>query len=174
MADESTQPELGPFPGAMGPHTVRAVERLKKGTPGDTATRDEMALVIGRECAPQTNGYGNVNSAIKHVERHYGIVWRWVTGNQHWLCLNDDERLDAADHGLKRHRRGIERELHVTGTIDPHNLTGERRRDLELTQAAAGMALLCASGGFRKRLAATGAARLQEPDATKLIELMKR
>jgi hypothetical protein len=174
MSDEPLKPDSGPRPGVLGLHTGRAVDHLKKGDVGDTVSRADMADIVGRDCMPHSLGYGNVNSAIRHVERVYGLVWRWMRDEQKWRCLNDDQRLESADHGLKRHRRGIKRELHVTATIDPNNLSDDRRRDFELTQAAAGAALLCASGGFRKRLKAIGNARLQEPDATKLIDLMKR
>lgn len=174
MTDENQKPQVGPFPGKMVPHTARAIERLKKGQPGDTVTRDEMAQVIGRDCATGTLGYGNVCSAIRHVLREYGIAWEWAKDLQAWKYLNDDERVTATEGQIHRGRRRAKHGLQIALTVDSKNLTDERRQDHELNQAAAGMALLCASGAFRKRLKATGIAQLQEPDPAKLIELMKR
>ncbi len=88
MTDEPIRPELGTF-GVMGPHTARAVERLKAGKPGDLLTRDEMATIIGRGCKTHELGYGNVNTAIRHTERHAGIVWRWDREAQALRCLSD-------------------------------------------------------------------------------------
>jgi hypothetical protein len=173
MADNS-KPDRGPFPGVMGIHTQRAVDALKKGTPGDTYTRREMAEIIGRQCDPNSLGYGNVQSAIRHVETNDGIIWRWDRSDKCWKCLDDDERLQSVDHGIKRHRRGIKREIRVTQTIDPQNLTEDRKRDLELTQIQALMSSQALSGGFHKRLKSNGDSQFREPEPTKLIELMKR
>ena len=174
MTDENQNPQVGPFVGQMGPHTARAIERLKTGKPGDTVTRDEMAQVIGRDCSNGSNGGGNVRTAIKRVLREYGIYWEWVKGIQAWRCQDDDEKVTAEEGKIRRSRRQAKGSLQIGVTIDSEKLTPERRRDHQLNQAAAGMGFLCQGGAFRKKLTASGFAQLQEPDPTKLIELMKR
>ncbi len=173
-SDSTPTPELGKFPGVMGPHTHRAVEKLKTGRPGDLLTRDEMATVVGRDCAVGSLGYGNVNSAIRHVEKYHGICWRWDREAQAWRCLNDVEKTKVQRACNQSSRRAARRGIVVGTTVDTSLLDEGARQEHNLNMSAAGMIYLCGGGAFRKRMEKIGVGQLREPDPAKLIEVMKR
>jgi hypothetical protein len=174
MTDQPFNPELGKFPGVMGPHTARAVEKLKDGKPGDLITRDQMATIIGRGCKTHELGYGNVNAAIKNVELAHGLVWRWDREVQAWRCLDDQQKMKVERSYTQQSRRKARRGLVVGGTVNQNNLTEDEQRDHQLNLSAAGMIYMCAGGAFRKRMATVGIGQLKEPEPSKLIELMKQ
>jgi hypothetical protein len=157
----------------MSPFTRWAVEFLKNGQPGDTVTRQRMSEIVTRECSVHGPGYGNVNSAIRHVEKVHGIVWRWCRERKAWACLTDPERVTETRSGLGRARRQTTRALHVATTVDAEKLDGNTRDEHRVNMATASMIHLCASGGFRKRLTEIKDSRLSQPDPRKLIDLMK-
>ncbi len=161
------------FPGIMGPHTAKAIERFKTGHAGDTFTRAQMADIIGRSCESQTNGYGNVNSAIIHVEREHGVIWRWDKGLQAWKCLHDHEKVVDVSGKIKRSRKLAKRAIRVATHTDTSRLTDDQRRDHNLNTAQAGLLYLFGGGPFRKRLERANLPNMHEPDATKVIDLMK-
>jgi hypothetical protein len=169
----SRNPDLGPFPGVMGPHTAKAVERLKTGQPGDALTRAQMADVIGRSCELHSNGYGNVNSAINHVEREHGVIWRWDKGLQAWKCLHDHEKVGDASGKIKRSRKLAKRAIRVAAHTDASKLSDDQRREHNLNTAQAGLLYLFGGGPFRKRLKQAALPNTHEPEVGKVIELMK-
>lgn len=165
----------GPFPGVLGPHTFAAVQRLKDGKPGDSFTPEEMEQIIGKECGPQTPGYGNVYSAIKRVEAEYNVIWRWVSSEKAWRCLNDSERQTEVRGRIKRSARHARRTMRIGMGTDRSKLTPEQTAELNIDIARAGMIQLCGSASFRNRLIGTVTqnAALREPDPAKLVELMQ-
>ncbi len=167
------QPKPPVFPGVMGPHTAKAAEHLKTGRPDDTITRAAMADVIGRSCDVHSNGYSNVNSAINHVEREHGVIWRWDKGQQAWKCLHDHEKVGDASGKIKRSRKLAKRAIQVAAHTDASNLDDDQRREHNLNTAQAGLLYLFGGGPFRRRLKQTAIASMHEPDADKVIELMK-
>ena len=173
MADDKLTPELGKFPGIMGPHTQRAVEKLKTGTPGDTITREQMTAVVGRDCSPNGMGYGNVNTAIRHTEKFHGICWRWDREDKAWRCLDDTQKTKVQRSYNQSSRRAARRGLVVGATVDMANLNDADKQEHNANMSAAGMIYLCGGGAFRKRLGnVTG--KLREPEPAQLIELMKQ
>ena len=159
-------------PGIMGIYSSRAVDFLKAGNPGDTVTREKMAEIIGRSCDTNQLGYGNVQSAIKHVETRYSIVWRWCKDAKSWKCLDDWERSGVTKETVRLSRKRIRRGLRVANTVDVSKLSTDQKREHGVTVAMAGVMSLCGGGNFAKRLEKID--EPLEPDATKLIELMKR
>ena len=172
MSDTLMIPTVGTFPGVMGPHTQRAVEKLRDGKPGDIIDRPAMTMIVGRECTPGALGYGNVSTAIKHVERHYAIVWRWIKSDKAWRCLTEEEKM-TVEHGYtKQSRRCARRGMVVGQSIDVAQLSSDQKRVHSVNQSVAGMIYLCVGGAFRKKLKAVEST-LREPEQEKLVELMK-
>ena len=167
---ENATPQIGRFPGQMCQATASAVDRLKQGSSGNTLSREQMAAIIGRPCSPGSLGYGNVLSAIKHVEKNYGITWEWQRPLQAWLCLDDSGKVNTTKTRINRTRRLAKRAVCVAESIDLTNLNLEDRRDHGLNLAVAGMTLVCSSGAFRRRVAKLEGPR--PPVVGKLIELM--
>ncbi len=162
---------IGRVPGTMGQYTAAAAERLKQGSPGNTLSREQMAAIIGRECGTGTLGYGNVLSAIRHVETTFGVVWQWDRGTKCWRCLDDAGKVDTTKSRIDRSRRAARCAVRVAGTVDVRNLNREAQRDHVLNCAAASMTLLCSGGKFRNRIAKLDVPT--QPAIGKLIELMK-
>lgn len=167
---ETVTPQLGTFPGAMGLHTSRCVERLKAGKHGDTIDREQMTVIVGRSCEVGDKGYANVCSAIRHVERLHGVVWRWDKAAKAWRCLNDAERVMEATGGIKRAGRLIGRSIRVAASVNTVALTEDQRREHNLTCALAGMIRIASSGPARKRLSEQKS--VVEPDAAAVLRLM--
>lgn len=93
--------------------TMKLAERLRVGKPGDEATDQELTMLIGKSTAVGGEGYGYLSSAIKHVEREHGIVWRRVRKEDKIRCLNASECVDTAGW----HRRCIGRAAKRAGKL---------------------------------------------------------
>ena len=169
MENENIKPQLGPFPGQMHYTTAKAIEVLKHGTPGQTITRAAMAEEIGRSCELGTNGYGNVNSAIRHVENHHGVVWRWDREAKAWRCLGAGECVTESETQIKGARKRAARSLRVAKAVDVAKLDDDQRRDHNLNVAVASMLTATGGGAFRKRLAEKPS--LRQPDTGKVLAL---
>lgn len=167
-ATVDTRPGITP-----GIYTTRAIDFLKAGKPGDVVTREKMTNIIGRDCGLNSLGYGNVNSAIRICERDHKIVWRWDRNEKVWVCLDGSQAVDAGYSHRQRARKEVKRSLVVANSIDAGKLSDDKRRDLGVLKAAAGVMLLAGGTSFAKRLQAIGTNQPTEPDAARLIELMK-
>jgi len=167
---ETVTPEIGRFPGQMCQATAICVNRLKEGSSGNTLSREQMAAIIGRPCSPGSLGYGNVLTAIKHVETNFGVTWEWKRPLQAWLCLDDSGKVSTTKTRINRARRVAKRAVCIAESVDPSNLNLEDKRDHGLNLAVAGMTLVCSSGAFRRRVAKLEGPR--PPVVGKLIELM--
>lgn len=173
MTDQDTPQEataqLGPFPGKLHYSTAKAVDALKEGKEGDTFTREELATIIGRNCDIGSLGYGNVNSAIRHVESNHGIVWRWDTNRQAWLCLGPAECVKETRSTIRLARKRARRALTVAKAVDVARLDDDTRREHNLNVAVSGMLLGGSSSQFRRQLALQPS--ISQPDTRKLLAL---
>ncbi len=173
MTDQETPQEataqLGPFPGKLHYSTSKAVDAMKAGKEGDTFTRLQMAEITGRSCEIGSLGYGNVNSAIRHVESNHGIVWRWDTNRQAWLCLGPSECVKETCSTIRQARKRARRALTVAKAVDVARLDDDTRREHNLNVAVSGMLLGGSSSQFRKRLALQPS--ISQPDTGKLLAL---
>lgn len=163
--------------GPLKMETSLAVSKLKAGKPGDLITREEMAEHIGISCELNSLGYGNVQSAIRHVEREHGIVWRWNRSQQAWECKDDVGKLDDAQHAKKGINRRLGRTGRVLAAVDSSKLPAERQTEYQVELVNTGLAALATSGAFRKRTleAIEGKADgLRRPEPAQLLELMKK
>ena len=152
--------------------TSKAIDRFKTGSHGDLVTREQMQAVTGESCELGTNGYGHVNTAIKHVETTYGIVWRWDRNRQAWRCLDDAEKVHCSGQLNKAARRKVSRSLRVAASVDESTLDNDQHRDHQLNVVAASLALTSVSAPLRKRLDKKGGA-LVGPDYEQLAELVR-
>jgi hypothetical protein len=162
---------------AFGPKSIeriRAEDAMKKGKPGDTINREEMALIIGVSCEPRSKGEAAVRRAVRHLETNGGPFWEWSRSDKLWRCL------DARQSTTTLHRRqGISRRrniriLKASSGIDQSQLNEEGKRDLSLLQLQCAFAAKAAGsefGGKLKQLGMVDGLRL--PDDDKLIGLMK-
>lgn len=132
--------------------TSAAIDKLKLGKPGDTITRDDMAKVVKESCELGTPGYGSVNTAIKHCETNYQVVWRWDRDLKAYKCLNNSESVRVGGQLMRRARTKAKRSLRVASSVDEKKLTDEERRDHSLNVLSAGLMVTAGSSSFQKRV----------------------
>ena len=111
-----------------------------------------MAKVAKESCELGTPGYGSVNTAIKHCETNYQIVWRWDRDLQVYKCLNNSESVRVGGQLMRRARRKAKRSLRVASSVDEKKLTDEERRDHSLNVLSAGLMVTAGSSSFQKRV----------------------
>ena len=163
------QTVVEPFRSGMCRHTAAAVEVFKAGTPGSTKTREEMAKTIGRDVEHGSLGYGNVMSAIRHVERMCGIVWRWDKTSQVFRCLNSSQAVADAQQSLRRSGKFARKALLTSSTVKVEELTEEERGQYRATCIQAELTRLSVNGDIHKRLSAVN--EVKTVDAKKLMSL---
>lgn len=174
MDDNVHKPDPNEAPlvsGRLAYSTSQAVEAMKHGKPGDAFTRDEMAAKIGRSCATGSLGYGNVNSAIRHVETQYGVVWRWSKADQAWVCLDGRQCVGESHSLISAARKRVRRSLSVAKTVDKEELDADTRREHNLNVAVTGMMMAGSSSQFRTRLGALP--RLTQPETSRVLALFE-
>ncbi len=159
--------------GSLSFETSRAYNRLKSGKPGDQITRGEMSEVVGRDCSSRGPGYRNVAAAINRVMNEFAIHWKWCRDAKAWVCQGDSGKLITSRSHLSSAGRKIRKGLRVVATVDPANLSAEERKDYVLTSTVASTLDLFSGASFRKKLDKTGADKFMQPDAQKVLELMK-
>lgn len=167
--------ELDRRPGIVGPHTMRAEERLKQGQPGDRLTRSEMEKVIGRAIPSMTAlGAGNVRTAMRRVAVLSGVKWTWDRIAQCYRCVAHDEWVALHRRDMRLVDKRIRRTLRETPHIDFEQLDSSARLDHQLNQVQLLMATQAAGATFRKRLKKSGVVdQLKQPDPQRLIALMQ-
>ena len=148
--------------------TAKLIEALKDGKVGDVLTDEEMFAICERKTMPDVDGYGNLQSAIRHVEKNYGLVWRRVAGARCIKCLDGVERCGVIASNRRHIGKVARRAVAVGRTIQVDELP-ELERATALVQVAQLQAVeQFARTQTTKRLVArkaTGA-----PDMSKLLE----
>jgi len=155
------------FRAGMCLHTSKAIDKLKDGKPGDMISREAMAAVIGRSCELSEKGYANVMSAIRHVERVHGVVWRWGRTEQAFVCLSAAQAVDDVQQTLKRSGKMARRALTTASTIKPEELDDEHRSRYRAACVQAELIRLSVTAETHKRLLNT--AEVKTPDVKKLM-----
>ncbi len=70
--------------------TSKLIEVLSAGKVGDVLTDEQLFAICERKTMPGGDGYVNLLSAIRHVERKkYGLVWRRVAAAGCIKCLGE-------------------------------------------------------------------------------------
>jgi hypothetical protein len=90
-----------PPPGQHGPHTAKLIAALyNRAAEGARVGRSELTEVCGRDVRIPP-GYGNLQSARKHLETVYGYVWTTVRGADELVCSTNAEKLGSL-HGFRK------------------------------------------------------------------------
>ena len=61
---------------ALHPVAAKAVEFLRKGTPGDRFTEHDLSLKLAVECGPGSEGKQRICRAIKVCIREHHVLWK--------------------------------------------------------------------------------------------------
>lgn len=150
--------------------TSRLIDRLRTGKVGDTCTDEELSGVCERNTRVGENGYGYLQSAIRHVLRHYELVWKRIPGANAIRCLGASETIDLAKsktRSIARQARRTTVQLKAVAT----EVTEENRTAYLVSVAQAGTLAQMASDAGRKKLEARG---ITSPlDLGRLLENMQ-
>jgi hypothetical protein len=152
--------------------TAKLIEALKDGKVGDVLTDEEMFAICERKTMPGGNGYVNLQSAIRHVEKNYGLVWRRVATAGCIKCLDGVERCGVLASN-RRHIGKVSRRALVVG----RSIQVDELPESERTEALVQVAQLQAVEHFSrtettKRLVARKATAA--PDMAKLLEVFAK
>ena len=127
-ASLALQLDCRPRPGALGPHTQRALELLRAGQPGDVITIPEMTAAVGRDCGSKGIGRGNVAGAIRICRKIHRIAWQWSRAQQAWVCLVPGQHTEVAEKMLGSVRKRAIVVRQVTDCADLDGLTPQQRQ----------------------------------------------
>ncbi len=142
--------------GAMRLATVKLIEVMSKGSPGEVLTDERTSVISGHDTHVGGNGYGYLCSAIRYCLREHGVVWRRVRGEARIECLSDDQKIDLADWERRGINRRTRRSMRTLGSVDPSRLSDEKRKEHLVLAAVCGTLLETSSPRTIKRLGGDG------------------
>lgn len=166
-----TEQQATPMHGSRCVWTSKAIDAMKGGKPGDKITREQMTAILGRDCSVGQRGYGNVQSAINHVESTYSVAWKWSREQQAWICLDSSGKAIEAKHRGDSGARKIRRGLRIAATVDRSALGKDELATLDRTVIQLEMARVSMSSPMTKRIESSGA--VKPPDLDAMAKLMQ-
>ncbi len=179
MSDQALTPDVGPFPGKMGPYTARAIERLKDGKPGDRVTLHEMAGCMDRPCNPVgvpsegRLGFANVATAIHRVLVDHGPFWQWDRTERAWICQDNDGRMRETHRRHRHIGRRAKKNVRILVGADRSAMDTQQRQNHSVQQVIAGTLAVATSASARKKLLTGDVTHFHDPPSAKLIALMQ-
>jgi len=148
----------------MSACTMRLIDVLKKGEPGDLLTDEQLSGACGRQTAVGGDGYNNLQTAIRYCKREHGLNWARQVGAGAVKCLNGKEGVVAGRYELgvvrRRSKRAVQTLQNAT-TLDDLD-DQERSRCNALMSQHATLAIM-AQSETTKKLAARNAANPVDP-----------
>lgn len=149
-------------------YTVKLIERMKDGKPGDVLTDEQLEDACGRDCSPSGEGYGNLQSAIRACRREFRVVWRRIREGGAIRCLVAEEIMSGADSDRKAIHRAAKRSVDKLACTNPAELDENGRKRLTTTMAVHGSMALLSKTETVKKLEARNVSKLI--DSGKLLE----
>lgn len=126
---EPERSNVYPFEHGLSPATSKLVDLLKMGVAGQSRTDEDMTKYCGRDTRVGGKGYGNLQTAIRRVERFHHLVWRRVAGTGSIKCLNDEEKSSTGNSSINKIRRESSRSTRVLGLVDMANLPEDNQKE---------------------------------------------
>ena len=139
------------FPG-LSIVTEKLLEVLKKGTPGDVMTDEQLETISGRDCRPGGDGYGNLSTAIK---RAWNVAaWDRSRGSGCIKCLNDVEKYNHCRNKHNQTRRMNKKTFSKITSVNTEAFSDNDRAASESLALRLKAEVLFAENGFGQKLAA--------------------
>lgn len=135
--------------------TSKLIGTLKDGPIGATRTDEELSRIAERDTRVGGNGYGYLQSAIRHVLRHHQLVWKRIPGAAAIKCLGGTETIDYARSRTKGVARSTRRTVQQLRAVEA-DVAEDKKSDYLLSLAHAGTLAQLASDNGRKKLEARG------------------
>lgn len=148
-ADEITK---YPHISGIAPQTAKLIDRFKDWKPGDVASDTELSALIGRDTSPGGDGYGNLASAIRYVQRHYGLVIERVRSARAVKCLNAGETISSVNRGRRHIGKCARKEGGKLKQVDVSKLEGPEKTEALVLRAQLGAVATYASASTQKKL----------------------
>lgn len=132
--------------------TLMLIEVLRVGEVGDTITDDQLFNYCGKRCGSHEEGCGNLQSAIRYVEREFHLLWKRVRKGGYIKCLDPSEAVAHVSSTIRRCGKAMRRSAKQMQCFDPARLSsGDATAARAIAAQIATMTLLT-SGDTRKRL----------------------
>jgi hypothetical protein len=100
----------------MSLQTLKLIDLLSNGKVGDIITAEAMSQCIGVGVCPDDKGNAYLQSALRYLIKHNGLVWRWQAKQFCVKCLDANEITELADWRrgkIKRESRKACREVAI-------------------------------------------------------------
>lgn len=169
--NEILKQEVYPFLHGISPVTSKIVDRLKTGKIGDIVTDEELLNICGKDTKPHGDGYGNLGTALKILERKHGKVWMRVKGANCLKCCNSEEIADVCDSDIQRVRRRSKRANNRATLVDISILSNDDAKRFMANVAITGTIELLSKRDTAKKLMARETKT--SIDLPKLLEAFK-
>ena len=151
------------------PLTVRLIEMLKGGKPGDEISDGTLTEVIGLHTASGEKGYAYLMSAIRHCERNHSVVWRRVKGEGIVMCLNPMEVIELTHGDVSSIRRKARRGSRRLYGIQQEQIPIAERPQCNALAAQLGFIASISTDSATKKLAG----KTEQPKLAEALELFK-
>jgi hypothetical protein len=135
--------------------TSKLIGTLRDGPIGATRTDEELSRIAERDTRVGGNGYGYLQSAIRHVLRHHQLVWKRIPGAGAIRCLGGSETITYARSRTKGIARSARRTVQQLRAVE-RDVAPETQSEYLVTMAVAGTLQQLASDSGRKKLEARG------------------
>lgn len=160
----------GPVVPTMRLATSKLIEELKVGAVGAVRTDEDLSKICERNTRVGGNGYGYLQSAIRHVLRYYDLVWKRIPAANALRCLGPVETIDLARSSTRSIARKARRAANQLKAVK-NLVTEDNRTEYLLSVAHTGTLALLASESGRKKLEVRG---VDKPlDLGRLLENMR-
>lgn len=154
---------------AMRLATSKLIDALKGGSPSDTLTDEQLKELCGKDCSVDGDGYAYLGSAIRHVLRNHGVVWKRIVGAGLIKCLDTGEIVEVAK-GARRHTYKHEKRTLCKLAVAADGATEQQRPEVMLQLAQHGTLAHMSSSGMTKKLEAREV--VETPDPARLLAAM--
>lgn len=149
---------------AMAPWTAALIGLLKTET-AETIDVTKLNEVANGDVAPKGKRYASLNTAIKHVERYYQVVWRWDRTGVRKLI--DGEKSEDTKSRTRRIHRAAVRNTRILGTIDLTKLPSDKRQEV------VGQATLAAIVSMSTKPSSTKQIEAVKPESVDLRKMLE-
>ena len=154
--------------GGYHPITVKLINYLETGKRGNSHDDSEINNIAGIPCGVNEKGYGYLSSAIKYCEK-FGVIWQRQRKENKILCLNENEIFERSRNDLGRVRRHTRRASNRLSSVDPNNLSPDKRPSALALAAQLGAIILMSKNDTTKKISSASTAVPQIEDVMKIF-----
>jgi len=133
------------------PITMALIGLLEANPVGTVLTDTELTATAGFPCSPNNQGYGYLQSAIRHVLKSKRVVWQRIRNGSAIKALSGDETVETIDGHIGKIRRESKRITYKSIAAHNSGVSEEKKRHLSAQVGIAGtIHLLCKSDTVKK------------------------